>query len=77
MIKMIKGNVYTLTIAILGAVKLVTESFGVKLIEDTQIDDIANGIASILAVAGIAISHFHSATPATPVAPVTPEQPKA
>lgn len=77
---MIKGNAYTLTIAVLGAIKLVTESFGYKLFQDGQLDAIANGVSAFLAVGGIVLNHFKGVAPVSvePVAPtpVTPEPPK-
>jgi hypothetical protein len=68
-----KGNVYTLTLAVLGALKLVTESFGMHLIDNTQVDSIANGISAVVAVVGIFMSHIgHKDS-----APVAPDKPQA
>ena len=52
-----KGNVITLIIAILGALKLVLNAFGIDIITDQNINDIANGIAAIVTVVGVIISH--------------------
>jgi uncharacterized membrane protein len=50
-------NVVSLTIAILGALKIVLEAFGVDLIDDQQINMIANGVAAVVTIVGVAISH--------------------
>lgn len=55
---MLKGNAYTLTAAILGAAKLILESFGVSVITNQEIDAIANGVGAAAVIAGIAINHF-------------------
>jgi uncharacterized membrane protein len=51
-------NVYTLTIALLGAMKLVLQSFGISIIDDQQIDAIANGVAAIVTIAGVVMTHL-------------------
>src|SRR5579875_2175140 len=43
-------NYVTLTIAILGAVKLILQAFGVNIITDQQIDAIGNGVAALITV---------------------------
>ena len=52
-----KGNVVTLIIAILGALKLVLNAFGIDIITEQNINDIANGIAAIVTIAGVIMSH--------------------
>ena len=46
----------TLVVAILGAVKLVTDAFGVTALDDAQINAIANGVAALATVVGILIN---------------------
>lgn len=46
----------TLAIAILGAIKLVTDAFGVTVLDDKSINDIANGIAAVATAVGILIN---------------------
>ena len=50
-------NIVTLTIAILGALKIVLEAFKVDLIDDGQINSIANGVAAVATIVGVVISH--------------------
>ena len=42
-------------IAILGAAKLVTDAFGLQIITSDQINDIANGLAALATVVGVAV----------------------
>lgn len=42
-----------LFIAVLGAVKLVTDAFGFQLLTDESINDISNGLAALVTVVGI------------------------
>lgn len=51
-------NYYTITLALLGAVKLVLNSFSVDILTNTQMNDIANGVAAILTVAGVIMTHL-------------------
>ena len=44
-------------LAIIGAIKLITDAFGLQLISSEQVDQISNGLAAIFAVVGIYISH--------------------
>jgi len=44
-------------LAILGAAKLVTDAFGLQIISDEQINSIANGLAAIVTVIGVAIGY--------------------
>jgi uncharacterized membrane protein len=46
----------TLVIAILGAVKLVTDAFGLVILNDEQINAIANGVSAVATVVGILIN---------------------
>lgn len=50
-------NVLTITIGLLGAAKLVLDAFGVHIISDAQVNDIANGVASLVTVVGVYMSH--------------------
>lgn len=43
-------------IALLGAAKLVTDAFGIKF-DDSQINAVSNGFATIFAMIGIAIGY--------------------
>ena len=45
-----------LFIAVLGAVKLVTDAFGFQLLTDESINDISNGLAALVTVVGILIN---------------------
>jgi len=40
-------------LALLGAVKLMTDAFGAKIISDEQVNAVANGAATIFATIGI------------------------
>jgi uncharacterized membrane protein len=44
-------------IAILGAAKLVTEAFGLQVISDDQVNSIANGLAALVTVVGVAMGY--------------------
>lgn len=44
-------------IALLGAAKLVTDAFGYSLITDDQINNIANGLAALVTVVGVAMGY--------------------
>lgn len=46
----------TLVIAVLGAVKLVTDAFGIVILTNESINAIANGISAIATVVGILIN---------------------
>jgi len=45
-----------LAIAILGAVKLVTDAFGLQLLTNDSINEIANGVSAVVAIIGILIN---------------------
>lgn len=49
-------NWFTLTTGVLGAVKLILQSFQID-IPDTHINDIANGVAALAAVVGVLMTH--------------------
>ena len=51
-------NLATLLIAVLGAVKLILQAFGVDIITSQQIDAIANGVAALITVAGVIMTHL-------------------
>jgi phi LC3 family holin len=42
-------------IAMLGAIKLITDAFGYSLITNEQINAIANGVATLVTVIGVAV----------------------
>lgn len=44
-------------VALLGAAKLVTDAFGLQLISDDQVNSIANGLAALVTVVGVAIGY--------------------
>ena len=44
-------------VALLGAAKLVTDAFGFTFITDEQVNAIANGLATIATVVGVAIGY--------------------
>ena len=44
-------------LAIIGAVKLTTDAFGYTIIQDAQVNAIADGVATLFTVAGVIISH--------------------
>lgn len=50
-------NYYTIIIALLGAAKLVLDSFGIKLITDQNVNDVANAVATIVTFVGVIMSH--------------------
>lgn len=45
-----KGNLYTLIAGLLCIFKLILQTFGIDIITNEQIDDIANGVAAIVAI---------------------------
>ena len=46
----------TLAVAVLGAIKLVTDAFGLVILTDENINAITNGVAAIATVVGILIN---------------------
>lgn len=42
-------------VSILGALKLITDAFGCQIITDDQINAIANGLAALATVVGVAV----------------------
>lgn len=44
-------------VAILGAAKLITDAFGLQIINDDQVNSIANGLAALATVVGVAIGY--------------------
>ena len=55
-------NLTTLLIALLGAVKLILQAFGMDVITSQQVDSIANGIAALITVAGVIMTHLNHPT---------------
>jgi uncharacterized membrane protein len=54
--KMQNINWYTLTLALVGALKLILNSFGIEF-PDQQVNEIANGAAAILTIIGVHSTH--------------------
>lgn len=50
-------NIATLMVAIVGAGKLILQAFGVDLITEQQIDALANGIAAVITIVGVVMTH--------------------
>ncbi len=44
-------------LALLGAAKLLLDAFGVTIINDAQINAVANGLATLFATVGIAVGY--------------------
>lgn len=44
-------------LAIVGSVKLCTDAFGYTIIQDAQVNAIADGLATLATIAGVVISH--------------------
>ncbi len=44
-------------VAILGATKLVIDAFGLQLFSDDQVNSIANGLAALATVVGVAMGY--------------------
>lgn len=51
-------NLATLLIGILGAAKLILQAFGLDVITNQQVDAIANGVAAIVTVIGVIMTHI-------------------
>lgn len=51
-------NIATIIIALLGAVKLALQAFGIDIITDQQINEIADGAATLITVAGVLMTHL-------------------
>lgn len=54
-------NWVTLIVALLGAVKLILQPFGIEITEQ-HINDIANGAAALVTVWGVVYSHVKQTT---------------
>jgi uncharacterized membrane protein len=54
-----KRTIYTLAASTLGAAKLVLDSFGVHVITDATVNDVANAVATIATFGGVIVAHFH------------------
>lgn len=59
-------NIITIIVAVLGAVKIVLQAFGIDVVTDEQINQIANGIASIVTIFGVVMSHRKPKQPEQP-----------
>lgn len=52
-------NYYTITFALLGAIKLALNSvFNIEIITDQQVNELANGVAAVLAIGGVIMTHI-------------------
>lgn len=61
-------QISTLTIAILAALKIILQAFGLNIITNTEMNQIADGIAALCTVIGVVMTHMkHS--PASSQAP--------
>lgn len=52
-----KVNYLTLTLGLLGAAKLILNAYGLDIIQDDDINAIANGVAALLSVVGVYTNH--------------------
>lgn len=50
-------NYITVLVAVLGAVKIVLQAFGIDVVTDQMINDIANGVAALVTIFGVVMSH--------------------
>lgn len=57
---MINRNYYTMTLSILGVLKLVLDAFGMKLITNQNTNEIANAVATLLTFFGVIMTHIKS-----------------
>lgn len=64
MVPLQNRNLATLLIGVLGAVKLILQAFGIDIITNAQIDAIANGLAALITVIGVAMTHLKHTTTA-------------
>ena len=55
-------NYVTLLVAVLGAVKLILQSFGIDVITDDMIDAASNVVAAAVTLVGIIMSHRKKGT---------------
>lgn len=62
-----KTNYLTLTVAILGAAKLILNAFGLDIISDNDVNNIANGVAAVISIVGVYMNH-HQKPPSPPSA---------
>ncbi|MBX5436220.1 MAG: hypothetical protein IRZ33_03285 [Alicyclobacillaceae bacterium] len=51
-------NVFSITVALLGALKLILQAFGYNLMTDQEVNDIANGVAAVVTVIGVVMTHL-------------------
>lgn len=52
-----KIDYVTLTAGLLGAVKIILQALGYDIIDDNQINTLANGIGIIFTILGVMMSH--------------------
>ncbi|WP_167388023.1 hypothetical protein [Paenibacillus ferrarius] len=55
-----KVNYFTLSLGLLGAAKLILNAFGLDLIQDDNMNAIANGVAAVLSIIGVYANHQKS-----------------
>jgi hypothetical protein len=82
-------NYATIIVTLLGSLKLALEGFGYNIIDNGQINDIANGVSAVLTVAGVVMTHLKKSpavtspveaspiVPSIPAVPVVPAQPES
>lgn len=58
-------NYYTITLALLGAIKLALNSFSIDIITDTQMNDLANGVSAVITICGVVMTHIKKAKEVT------------
>jgi uncharacterized membrane protein len=56
-------NIVTLVVAILGAAKIILQGFGLDIIQEDNINAIANGVAAVVTVVGVFKSHKKKPVP--------------
>ncbi|MCL6547533.1 MAG: hypothetical protein K6T30_01335 [Alicyclobacillus sp.] len=51
-------NVFSITVGLLGALKLILQAFGYNILTDQEVNDIANGVAAVVTVIGVIMTHL-------------------
>jgi hypothetical protein len=51
-------NYYTIILSLIGAAKLILNSFGIDIINDQMSNELANAIATILTIGGVILQHI-------------------
>lgn len=53
-----KRNWSTITIALLGAAKLILDAFGIHLLSAQLVNQLANGVSAVMTIAGVMMTHL-------------------